>query len=118
MSGGSFPREQRGEVSEKITRRKLGEVRDDRTDWKRVDALTDTDIARAIKDDPDTFNVDRDWFQQAMVLRPAQDKEPVTVRLDSDMLAWFRRQGRGYQTRINAILRAYYEAHRGNHSRR
>jgi uncharacterized protein (DUF4415 family) len=36
-------------------------------------------------------------------------KERITVRLDADMLAWFRREGRGYQTRINAVLRSYYE---------
>ena len=38
-------------------------------------------------------------------------KQQVTVRLDSDVLAWLKDQGRGYQTRINAILRAYYDAH-------
>src|SRR5260370_38760986 len=103
-------------MSEKITARRLREKRKGETDWKRVDALTDADIAKAIQNDPDTLEVDREWFRTAMVLRPAQDKEPVTVRLDSDMLAWFRRQGRGYQTRINAILRAYYEAQRSQHS--
>ena len=82
------------------------------TDWKRVDALTDADIAEAIRNDPDTFEVSREWFKKAMVLRPALPKDPVTVRLDRDMLKWFRHQGRGYQTRINAILRMYYEAHR------
>jgi len=101
-------------MSGKITKRKLGDVRGDRTDWKQVDALTDADIAKAIQDDPDTVEADRDWFRNAMVLRPATDKEPITVRLDSDMMAWFRKQGRGYQTRINAILRSYYEAHRSD----
>jgi len=36
-------------------------------------------------------------------------KKPVTLRLDADVLAWFQRGGRGYQTRINAILRAAME---------
>ena len=99
-------------MKKRLTRRKLGDVRGDRTDWKRVDALTDADIAQAIQDDPDAFEADAEWLRNAMVLRPATDKEPVTVRLDSDMLMWFRKQGRGYQTRINAILRSYYEAHR------
>lgn len=39
-------------------------------------------------------------------------KDQITIRLDSDMVQWFRGQGRGYQTRINAVLRAYYESHK------
>jgi uncharacterized protein (DUF4415 family) len=39
-----------------------------------------------------------------------QAKEMVTLRLDPDVLAWFRKAGRGYQTRINAVLRAFVEA--------
>ena len=38
-------------------------------------------------------------------------KKQLTVRLDADVLEWLRGQGKGYQSRINAILRAYYEAH-------
>jgi uncharacterized protein (DUF4415 family) len=37
-------------------------------------------------------------------------KEPVTLRLDRDVLEWFRHQGRGYQTRINAVLREFIVA--------
>jgi uncharacterized protein (DUF4415 family) len=40
-------------------------------------------------------------------------KETVTIRLDADLLEWFRSE-RGYQTRINAILRAYMNAHTGD----
>ncbi|MFN0104005.1 MAG: BrnA antitoxin family protein [Bryobacteraceae bacterium] len=101
-------------MSGKITLRRLSDRRQGQTDWKRVDALTDADVVKAIQSDPDTVEAGPEWFSQAMVLRPAQDKEPITVRLDADMLDWFRRQGRGYQTRMNAILRAYYEAHRDN----
>ena len=97
-------------MKEKITRVKLGQVRGDKTDWARVDALTDADIARAIASDPDTFEIDPAWMKNAVVLRPARAKKPVTVRLDTDMVKWFKKQGRGYQTRINAVLRAYYEA--------
>ena len=97
-----------------ITRRRLSGKEKGKTDWNRVDALTDADIATAVQNDPDTSEGSRDWFRDAMVLRPATDKEPVTMRLDSDMVTWFRLQGRGYQTRINGILRSYYEAHRGD----
>jgi uncharacterized protein (DUF4415 family) len=79
------------------------------TDWKRVGAMTDTDIRRAVSDDPDTFMPDAEWMKNARVVMP-QSKEMVTLRLDPDVLAWFRRSGRGYQTRINAVLRAFVEA--------
>lgn len=39
------------------------------------------------------------------------NKVPMTVRLDSDVLAWFRSLGKGYQTRINAVLRSYMKVH-------
>ena len=97
-------------MKKKITRVKLSDRVKGLTDWARVDALTDADIARAIADDPDTFELPRDWIKNAVLLRPARAKKPVTVRLDADMLKWFKKQGRGYQTRINAILRSYYEA--------
>ncbi|MDN5872217.1 MAG: BrnA antitoxin family protein [Nitrococcus sp.] len=45
-------------------------------------------------------------------LQPAERKQQVTLRVDSDVLRWFRAQGRGYQSRINALLRAYVQAHR------
>jgi uncharacterized protein (DUF4415 family) len=48
-----------------------------------------------------------DWAQTE--LPEPRRKRSMTLRLDADMLDWFRAQGRGYQTRINAILRRYYE---------
>jgi len=80
------------------------------TDWARVDALTDEDIERAVAEDPDAapFWTDEDW-KNARVVWP-QGKAPVTLRLDRDIIAWFKARGRGYQTRINAVLRAFVEA--------
>lgn len=46
-------------------------------------------------------------------LGEAHTKEQVTLRLDSDVLAWFRGRGKGYQTQINSLLRAYMDAHGG-----
>ena len=98
-------------MKKKLTKARLGEGLDQsRTDWKRVDALTDEDITAAIRDDPDTFEIEPAWLENALILRPAVPKERITVRLDADMLDWFRTQGKGYQTRINAVLRAYYES--------
>ena len=75
------------------------------TDWKRVDALRDEDI-----DFSDLPEQDEAFFKNA-VLKLPQPKVAVTIRLDQDVLAWFKAQGKGYQTRINALLRAYKEAH-------
>ncbi len=98
-------------MRKQVTRTRLAEgLEKDRTDWKRVNALTDDDIAAAIRDDPDTFEIEPAWLKNALLLRPAVPKERITVRLDADMLDWFRTQGKGYQTRINAVLRAYYES--------
>ena len=55
-----------------------------------------------------------EMFAKAVVrhgLKPVPNKSQLTLRLDSDVLAWFKAQGRGYQTRINALLRAYMHAH-------
>jgi len=54
-----------------------------------------------------------EMFAKAVVrrgLKPAPRKQQVTIRLDGDVLEWFRAQGKGYQTRINSLLRAYMEA--------
>ena len=96
---------------ERITRVSLKQARKMKgeTDWERVRALTDEDIERAVAEDPDqSFWTDEDWAN-ARVVWP-QGKEPVTLRLDRDILAWFKLRGRGYQTRINAVLRAFVEA--------
>lgn len=79
-----------------------------RVDWAAFDALTDDDIATAIRDDPDVApELDADWFASATLVMP-RPKEQISIRLDRDVLDHFRRYPR-YQTRINAILRAAME---------
>jgi uncharacterized protein (DUF4415 family) len=105
-------------MNEKLTKTHLGErLEDDRTDWQRVDALTEDELRQVIRDDPDTFEPGAEWIRHVAVPHPAEVKERITMRLDADMLAWFRQQGRGYQTRMNAVLRAYYEAHKQHYRR-
>lgn len=83
-----------------------------KTDWARVDALTDEDIAKAVAEDPDAAPLlDAEWFKQARIVLP-EPKVAVSIRLDRDVLDWFKRQGTRYQTRMNAVLRAYVQAHR------
>ncbi len=79
------------------------------TDWARLDAMTEEEVEWLAAEDMAELGMDPDWMEHATVLMP-RPKERVTVRLDPDVLDWLKAQGRGYQTRINAILRAYYTA--------
>ena len=79
------------------------------TDWQRLDTMSDEDIN--LSDCPE---ITPEMFAKAIVQRglpPTKTKSQVTLRLDSDVLEWFKSQGRGYQTQINQLLRAYMEAH-------
>jgi uncharacterized protein (DUF4415 family) len=80
------------------------------TEWIRVDALSDEDID--LSDNPE---LTPEMFARAIVrkgLRPVPRKQQITLRLDAEVLEWFKAQGKGYQSRINALLRAYMDAHR------
>lgn len=86
-------------------------IKKSQTDWERVDALTDKDI-----DFSDVLEVPAEMFARAVVrrgLKPVPRKTQLTLRVDSDVLEWYKQQGAGYQTKINALLRAYMEAHQG-----
>jgi uncharacterized protein (DUF4415 family) len=79
------------------------------TDWERLRHMSDDDIYDAVTSDPDIIATDEDFWKNAQVVLP-QRKPTITIRLDADVLAWLKDQGKGYQTRINAILRAYMNA--------
>ena len=85
-------------------RRKTG------TDWEALSRLSDADIRAGIDSDPDARATDENFWKDARLVLP-KPKRLVTLRLDSDLLEWLRRES-GYQTRINAILRAYMDATR------
>lgn len=87
----------------------------DRTDWERVRAMTDEEVIAAAREDPDSQPLDEAFWRTARVLEPpVAGKKHTGLRIDADVLAWFKQQGRGWQTRMNAVLRAYYEAHKSN----
>lgn len=78
------------------------------TDWKRLETITDDEI-----DTSDIPPIPPEMFAKAMVkrgLKAKDNKAQLTIRVDRDVLAWFKAHGRGYQTQINALLRAYMEA--------
>lgn len=75
------------------------------TDWGRLRRMKGADI-----DFSDIPEIDRSVFKK-MVIRMPEKKAALSIRLDPGVVAWFRKQGAGYQTRINAVLRSYVEAH-------
>ena len=91
------------------TKKRRGTKRRGATDWSRLRRGTPAEIRKGIGADPEAHATDAQFWKTAKVVLPTP-KEIVTMRLDADLLQWFRRE-RGYQTRINAILRAYMEAH-------
>lgn len=76
------------------------------TNFKRLDAMTDKDI-----DLSDIPEVTPAMFAKGIVRRGLKPihKRQMTLRLDGDVIDWFKSQGNGYQTRMNALLRAYME---------
>lgn len=80
------------------------------TDWGRIDALTDAEIAEAVAADADAAPLDIDWSKAEIVVPPV--KQAISIRLDEDVLEFLRSEGPGYQRRINAILRTYVESKR------
>lgn len=77
------------------------------TDWERLDGLTDEEI-----DFSDLPEVPTNMFAKGVVRRKSKisDVQSEPVPIDSDVLAWFRTQGREYQLTINRLLRAYMES--------
>ena len=98
--------------SENIARFSADKIRrkiargESKTDWKRVNAMSQAEVERLA--DKDEGPLAAAWESTVMVgLPPA--KQDIHIRLDGDILDWFKARGRGYQTRINAVLRAFVQ---------
>lgn len=78
------------------------------TDWARVDSMTDEEIRALRRDDPDWMELGEFDWSKAVAVYPIS-KNAISIRLDSDVIDFFKAQGRGYQTRINAVLRHYMD---------
>lgn len=91
--------------------KKLRAQGDDRTDLNRVRAMSEAELERAIASDPDWNEVPANWYESAQAIVPTQ-KRLISVRLDSDVIDWFKAQGPGYQSRINAVLRVFMRQNR------
>jgi uncharacterized protein (DUF4415 family) len=82
-----------------------------KTDWSKVDAKTEAELEAAIASDVDWRDIPSDWHKAAKpglpFPLPKKNKRQVTLRLDPDVLDHFKRQGRGWQSRINAVLKTF-----------
>ena len=93
---------------ERIITRRWGDRRKGKTDWARFDTMTDEEVEASIANDPDWAEFkDIDWSNAVLVIPPK--KKAISIRVDEDVLDYFKREGDGYQRRINAVLRSYMQ---------
>jgi uncharacterized protein (DUF4415 family) len=88
-------------------RRKRGESC---TDWNKVDFITDEELEHLIADDEDEQDVAPDWTKAKLVI--PKPRQSVHLRLDRDTIRFFKAQGKGHITRMQAVLKAYADAHK------
>ena len=86
------------------------------TDWARVDAKTEEQLAADTASDPAWDGIPEDWYKDAVarsgaLVRPKENKQAIHIRFDVDILEFFKRGGRGWQGRMNAVLRSFVERH-------
>lgn len=99
---------------EKIVRYSAADLRamrergESKTDVARLRTKTEAGLERDITSDPDWVEIPRDWRKSAELIMPGP-KQLLSLRIDQDVVQWFRDQGPGYQTRINAVLRAFVQ---------
>jgi uncharacterized protein (DUF4415 family) len=72
-----------------------------------LNKVTDDQIEHWSKNDPDHLGLDDAFWENIDLVAPT--KEAISIKLDSDVLKWFRQDGKGYQTRINTVLRHFVE---------
>jgi uncharacterized protein (DUF4415 family) len=89
--------------------KKLSSSKASKTDWPRVRGMKDRQIKLSAEHpEAELKHIVRGIVRQG--LKPVSSKTSISLRVDADVLDWFKAQGRGYQTRINAVLRAFKDA--------
>ena len=102
---------------EGIFRCRLEDLPRGRTDWQRVDELTDAEIEAAVRDDPDAASIaDEQWFERAQLVIPAHLKH-LFVQIDEDLMICFRQQSDDWPAKINAALREHVAGQRRRRKR-
>ena len=87
--------------------RAMQERGESKSNWAEAAAMTDAEIEAAIADDPDEAGMVVDWSKASEEL--PKPKAVLNMRIDYDVMEFFRNQGKGYQTKINAVLRTYVD---------
>jgi len=82
------------------------------SDLARVRAKTEEELEADIAADDDWKDIPRDWYKDAVAVYPTP-KKLLSIRLDAEVIDWFKAQGPGYQTRMNAVLLAYKRHRQG-----
>ncbi len=106
---------QKSENIVRHTAKELEEKRqrgEDGTDWQKFDAITEEELEALIASDPDEAGSEWGPPYPGLPEHIGVPKKQVTVRFDQDVIDWFKAQGKGYQTRMNAVLREYMRHHR------
>jgi len=84
-----------------------------RTDWERLDSMTEEEVERGAQGDPDNPPWTEEELAAAELLMPSEEpKVPLSIRLDPEIVDFFRKEGSGYQSRINAVLLGYVRSHK------
>ena len=81
-----------------------------KTDWERANSMSQEEADRLADEEDGPLPLG--WADNIIIGHPPM-KEDVHIRLDKDVLDWFKSRGKGYQTRINAVLRAFVESRQG-----
>jgi uncharacterized protein (DUF4415 family) len=87
---------------------------EDRTNWAKVNATTPARLQASIRADADDIQSEPDWTQSVMGI--PSPKDHINIRIDHDVLEWFKKNGRGYQTLMNNVLRAFVQTRRQGES--
>jgi uncharacterized protein (DUF4415 family) len=91
----------------RITKRSINDRRKGKTDLDRLKAMSEEQIDEGVRQDPESDPANFDWSQATLVM--PRRKRAISIRLDEDVLTYFKSLGAGYQTRINAVLRHFME---------
>lgn len=89
---------------------------EDRTNWSKVDTVTGGRLEASIHSDVDDIHSEPDWTQTVMGV-PSR-KDHINIRVDHDVLQWFKANGRGYQTLMNNVLRAFVQTRQQQDNRK
>ncbi|MBI5816492.1 MAG: BrnA antitoxin family protein [Nitrospinae bacterium] len=80
------------------------------TDYKKLDSLSDEDVERYVAGDEDEHGIAPDWTQAKLVL--PERRQSVHLRLEKEIIIFFKKRGKGHISRMQAVLKAYVDAHR------